>query len=417
MENHRPSKIEKLIQKGVVIPNPLSVDIGPEVDTDRISGDGVAIYSGCKIYGSSTLIYRGTKIGYEGPVTIENCQVGPLVELKGGFFKESVFLKNSNSGPGSHIREGTIFEEGSRTAHTVGLKQTVLFPFVTLGSLINFCDCLMSGGTSPKDHSEVGSSYIHFNYTPNQDKTTPTLLGDVPRGVMLNQRPIFLGGQGGIVGPCRLEFGTIVAAGSICRKDELRPGRLLIEVPKKGGNMPFVPGMYRSIKRVIINNIIYIANLVALTKWYDHVRSQFISDDFPEPLFNGLTEKLDMIIDERIARLNALSQKMPDSTKAYNENVKDHASPLVLHQKNELYDHWSEIETFFNEQRRLKAGNADRDIFLENIHHAIKGSNKDYIRVIKSLSLEDTHPGTRWLQGLVDNIVDQVLEIIPSFST
>ncbi|UCD31374.1 MAG: protein GlmU, partial [Desulfobacterales bacterium] len=297
MKHHSASKIEQLIQKGVIIPNPLSVDIGPEVDIDKISDDGVVIYSGCKIYGNETLILRDAKIGYEGPATIENCQLGPLVQLQGGFYKESVFLKNSNAGHGSHFREGTILEEASRTAHTVGLKQTILFPFVTLGSLINFCDCLMSGGTSSKDHSEVGSSYIHFNYTPNQDKATPTLLGDVPKGVMLNQRPIFLGGQGGIVGPCRIEFGTIIAAGSICRKDELRPGRLLIELPQKVSNVPFVPGMYRSIKRVVINNIVYIANLLALIQWYHHVRSQFISDDFPEPLFDGLKEKLNMIID------------------------------------------------------------------------------------------------------------------------
>ena len=30
----------------------------------------------------------------------------------------------------------------------------------------------MAGGTSRKDHSEVGSSYIHFNFTPDGDKTT-----------------------------------------------------------------------------------------------------------------------------------------------------------------------------------------------------------------------------------------------------
>ena len=106
-------------------------------------------------------------------------------------------------------------------------KHTILFPFVTLGSLINFCDCLMAGGTSRKNHSEVGSSYIHFNFTPNQDKVTASLIGDVPKGVMLNQPPIFLGGQGGLVGPCRLAYGTTVAAGTIVRKDELRPGRLL----------------------------------------------------------------------------------------------------------------------------------------------------------------------------------------------
>ena len=86
----------------------------------------------------------------------------------------------------------------------------------------------MSGGTSRQDHSEVGSSYIHFNYTPNQDKATPSLIGDVPSVVMLNQRPIFLGGQGGLVGPCRMAFGTVIAAGSICRKDVLEPDRLVI---------------------------------------------------------------------------------------------------------------------------------------------------------------------------------------------
>ena len=40
-------------------------------------------------------------------------------------------------------------------------------------------------------------------------------------GVMLNQSPIFLGGQGGLVGPCRLAFGTITAAGTINRKEKI----------------------------------------------------------------------------------------------------------------------------------------------------------------------------------------------------
>jgi len=197
MKNQSILKIEKLLKKGVNIPNPDSVEIGSKVDTDRISGEGVVIYSGCKIFGGSTLILKNTRLGYESPVTIENCQIGTNVDLKGGFLKEAVLLDRVSIGCGSHIREGTILEEEASIAHTVGLKHTILLPFVTLGSLINFCDCFMSGGTSKKDHSEVGSSYIHFNYTPNQDKATASLIGDVPNGVMLNQRPIFLGGQGG----------------------------------------------------------------------------------------------------------------------------------------------------------------------------------------------------------------------------
>jgi len=416
MKDRNFLRIKKLLQKGVKVPKPEGIEIAPEVDTDRISGDGVVIHAGCKLYGSSTLILRGTKLGYEGPVTIENCQVGSQVELKAGFFRNAVFLKKSSMGSGSNVREGTILEEESNGAHSVGLKQTILFPYVTLGSLINFCDCLMSGGTSRKNHSEVGSSYIHFNYTPNQDKATPSLIGDVPRGVMLNQRPIFLGGQGGLVGPCRLEFGTVIAAGSIFRKDELRPERLLFGGMGKGGNIPFMPGKYYNIKRITVNNIIYIANLIALEHWYTHVRSQFLSDDFPETLFDGLKEKIDMAIGERMHRFKALSQKMSDSVRTYQYHAKENDSRLVLKQKNELFKRWNELEENFKSQRNTEEKTSLRDIFLGKIDIGIKTSGKDYISVIKGLSIEDKNAGTGWLQGIVDSITSEALKIIPSFS-
>jgi bifunctional UDP-N-acetylglucosamine pyrophosphorylase / glucosamine-1-phosphate N-acetyltransferase len=415
MDTQIPEKIQKLIQKGVQIPNPQSVHIDPEVNTDRISGDGVVIYPGCKIYGGSVMILQGAQLGYESPVTIENCQIGPQVELKGGYFNQSVFLKNVNIASGANVREGTIMEEESRAAHTVGLKQTILFPFVTLGSLINFCDCLMSGGTSNKDHSEVGSSYIHFNYTPNQDKATPSLIGDVPRGVMLNQRPIFLGGQGGLVGPCRLEFGTITAAGTICRKDQLQPGQLVFEGIGKSGNFPFTRGMYPGIKRIVANNIVYIANLMALRQWYHQVRSQFISNEFPELLFDALSEKLTMGIDERIGRLKALSQKMPDSLIAYQKFAKTNGSTLILQQKNELNEKWAELEEYFKSQTAVNVKENIKDSFLDKIQRSISTNGKDYISAIRNLREEDKVLGTQWLQGIVDHITAGVLNVIPAF--
>ncbi|MGB6012759.1 MAG: protein GlmU [Desulfobacterales bacterium] len=416
MKNHNRSKIDKLLQKGVKIPNPQSIEIGREVDTDRISGDGVIIYSGCKIFGQSMLILQGSILGYEGPVTIKNCQLGPQVELKGGFFRDAVFLKNVKMGSGSNVREGTILEEESSVANSVGLKQTILFPFVTLGSLVNFCDCLMSGGTSRKDHSEVGSSFIHFNYTPNQDKATPSLIGDVPRGVILNQRPIFLGGQGGLVGPCRLEFGTVTSAGSIIRKDELRPGRLIFSGTGKDGSIPFMPGIYQNIKRIVLNNIVYIANLIALMQWYTYVRSQFISDDFTEPLFVGLKEKLRMAIDERIQRLKALSQKMPDSVIAYQNYAKENASSRILKQKNEFYERGNELEEYFRSQANIGVKENLRDGFMEKIRRSVQTSGKDYISVIKGLKDTDKEQGTLWLQSIVDHITDDALKFLPSFN-
>lgn len=385
MKNQSILKIEKLLKKGVNIPNPDSVEIGSEVDTDRISGEGVVIYSGCKIFGGSTLILKNTRLGYESPVTIENCQIGTNVDLKGGFLRQAVLLDKVSIGCGSHIREGTILEEEASIAHTVGLKHTILLPFVTLGSLINFCDCLMSGGTSKKDHSEVGSSYIHFNYTPNQDKATASLIGDVPNGVMLNQRPIFLGGQGGLVGPCRLAFGTVIAAGSIYRKNELRQGRLIFEGLGKSGNIAFTSGMFRSLKRIMANNIIYIANLIALMQWYLHVRSRFISDNFPDVLFDGLKEKLNMAIDERIRKLKDFCRNQPD---------------------------FDGIEESFNKMRLNEGDRSLRDTFLKHIDSGIQKSGMNYISVIKGLENKSSELGTKWLQGIVDSVTEGILNHI-----
>jgi len=385
------SIIEILIKKGVTFIDPNNVHIDPTVNPDRISGEQTIIYPGCRLSGESTLILRKARLGSEGPVTVDNCQIGAGVQLKGGFFKDAVFLKDASMGFGAHVREGTILEEQAGGAHTVGLKQTILLPFVTLGSLINFCDCLMAGGTSRRNHSEVGSSYIHFNFTPNQDKATASLIGDIPRGVMLNRSPVFLGGQGGLVGPCRLAFGTIVAAGSICRRDELRSGRLIVENAKSNANMPFKTGRYIGINRIVSNNIVYIANLWALMQWYVHIRSLFISNDFPIALLAGLKEKLQMGIRERIKRLTAFIQKAGAGGGRRNDTV-----------CNTL----SEFETGVTKPRFYAGDLRIRDNFINKIESVIQLEGMDYIDVIKKIDPLDAKNGTLWLQGIVDDIVN-----------
>ncbi len=397
--------IQKLIDKGVEIKAPQSVEIGDEVDPDRISGNGVRFYSGCKIFGADTLILSGAKLGYEAPITADNCQIGPDVELKGGFFNRAVFIGNNQAGLGSHVREATILEEQANIAHTVALKHTILFPFVTLGSLINFCDCLMAGGTSRRDHSEVGSSYIHFNYTPNQDKATASLIGDVPRGVMLNQRPIFLGGQGGMIGPRRLGYGITVAAGTILRKNELRSDRLIIGSSGKGGNLAFTPGMYSNSKTVVVNNIHYIANLMALKQWYDQVRRLFLSERFPEPLLDALQGKVRLALAERIKRLEAVCLK-----RTRNENEQSKSMKI----ETELTERWPDLKSVLL-ARQTYGGPAElRDPFLESVHRGIADLGKDYISVIQALDPADAERGTRWLQGIIDDIIRKIKTIIPS---
>jgi UDP-N-acetylglucosamine/UDP-N-acetylgalactosamine diphosphorylase len=414
MTHRTQSKIIQLINKGVRIAHPDSIEIGEEVDPDKISGDGVVMHAGSRIFGNSTVILRDVKIGFEAPVTINNCQIGPEVELKGGFFEDAVFLAKVKAGLGSHVREASIFEEQASIAHTVATKHTILFPFVTLGSLINFCDCLMAGGTSRKNHSEVGSSYVHFNFTPNQDKATASLIGDVPRGVLLNQPPIFLGGQGGLVGPCRLAHGITVAAGTIVRKDELRPERLIFGGAALSGNAPYKPGRYRIPKRVVVNNIVYIANLIALNQWYGEVRHLFISEDFPQALLSGLKEKLDLAISERINRLEALCHKMQKNMKTHPGGKPGRPSP-ARNQMSELCQNWSQLRDLLNQRKREEGDKTQRGFFLEKIQKHIAQNGADYIAVIQKLTPSEGAIATDWLQGIVDRVVNDALNLMRSF--
>ncbi|RJP96356.1 MAG: protein GlmU [Desulfobacteraceae bacterium] len=396
--------VETLVKKGVLIPNPGSIEIGEEVNPDRISGHGVIIHTGCKIFGENTLILDGARLGYEAPVTIQDCYIGPNVQLNGGYFKQAVFLKNVSVSSCAHVREGTIFEEEAGAAHSVGLKQTVLFPYVTLGSQINFCDCLMSGGTDKKNHSEVGSSYIHFNFTPQQDKATPSLIGDVPRGVMLNQSPIFLGGQGGLVGPSLLTFGITIAAGTIFRKDELRPHRLIFGGAAQAGNIHYMPGAYTNTKRIFKNNIIYIANLLALMAWYQIVRYLFISGEFPIEMHKGLVETLGLGIDERIRRLDGFMGKLSECAGGGPDTVSGPPGDIV--------QRWPETQAFLRSCQTSAISGDDRlkKLFTDAVRNGINATGPDYVTVIKALSPEDIQTGILWLQGIVDQVTDRLID-------
>lgn len=382
-------KIDLLIQKGAKVINPQAVSITDDVEIDRLNGKGVTLYPGVCIRGANTFIAEGAQLGLEAPVTIENCYVGPEVSLKGGYFNGAVFLHKASCGLGSHVRQGTILEEGAGIAHTVGLKQTILFPFVTLGSLINFCDCLMSGGTDLKNHSEVGSSYIHFNFTPSQDKATPSLMGDVPRGVMINQAPIFLGGQGGLVGPCRIAFGTVIAAGTICRMDQLKENHLMFGSKTRSGTIPYTPSGIVGLKRILKNNFYYISNLTALLHWCRRVRKMFVGPLLPKQIFEGLIQTLRGAITERISQLEKMKRKL-EATGA------GEGLPLLLSSQ------WPRISAVFQEMEINEGDVQYRDRFLTIIEQKIHTLGLDYIKVIKNLSGDESRVGTQWLESIVE---------------
>jgi hypothetical protein len=356
-----PQKVICLLKKGVRMTAPFSVEIGDEVNPEKIAGSSI-IYGAARIYGENTLICPDVKLGYEAPVTLIDCQLGKAVELRGGFFTNSVFLNKATMGSNAQVRSGCLVEEEAGGNHCVGLKQTILFPFVQLGSLVNFCDCLMAGGTSRRNHSEVGSSYIHFNYTPRQDKATPSLIGDVPRGVMLREPPIFLGGQGGIVGPAQIDYGTVIPAGIICRQDVKTEGILW-------------------------------STQSSLEK-----KKEFI----------GACKVLDEAIVERIKQLRLFAQNMETSMEVVTKKMKNIYPDIVSRTQKEFLRNWPQMEAYLSGNHEEKIGRKKRETFVK-IMQRLSNKGNSYLEAITLLTPAQTRQGTDWLKDITDNIITECI--------
>ena len=363
-------RLELLSSKGVELIDPRQTFVDADVSLGRIF-PGSVLFPGTRLLGPNTLVAPGAIIGSEGPATIANSAVGEGAEVASGFVAGSVLLNKARIGSNGHVRSGSLLEEEASTAHAVGLKHTVLTSFVTLGSLINCCDCLISGGRSRSNHTEVGSGFIHFNFTPwgeNGDKATPSLIGDIPRGVFLREERIFVGGISGMVGPNRIGFGSFTVAGQVIRSDVL-DNRIRSDVPRVidapwnfQGRAPIGPRVDR--------NLEYIGQLFALRAWYTDVRKRRLSVDQASShlgmTLDAAIRLLDSSIDERLTRLGQLLGTIHRSLQPI--KIPAIQCPLLWADPNSnQFDH--------------------------------------HIDWVRSLSREDVTLGISWLQRIVDTFV------------
>jgi hypothetical protein len=302
------TRLAVLASKGIIIPDSRQVFVGPEVDLENIQ-PGVKLFPSVRILGKDTVLGHNAVVGSEGPATLDNVVLDDQAEIASGYVTNAALLRGARIGSNGHVRACTILEEEASTAHAVGLKQTVLMSFATLGSLINFCDAIVAGGRSRSDHTEVGSGAINFNFTPwgeRGDKATPTLLGNVYDGALLDSDRIFLGGLSGVVGPAHISFGAVAAAGQILRQD-IKPNMLLSTVGKRV-ERPVDFRMQAFSERKQAHNLNFISNLFALREWYGQVRLARLPDTrqfgYRKSVVNFAIALIDQMISERLARLS-----------------------------------------------------------------------------------------------------------------
>jgi len=316
MEKDINDRIQKLANKGVIIIDPRQTFISKEVDLDRIFW-GSTLFPGTRLTGARTLVGSFAKIGTEGPATIHDSIIGSYAEVASGFLSEATLLSKARAGANSHFRAGTLLEEEASTAHSVGLKQSILMYGVTLGSLINFCDVLISGGRSRAEHTEVGSGFIHFNFTPwgkKGDKATPSLIGSVTEGVFLDQERIFLGGLSGIVGPLSVGFGALTVAGQVMRESiahSTMHSEASRKIDKSWSSSKAKPSD-KHLENIRAKNIEFIAQLHALREWYSQVRlkrSHLQKNSELSLVLTGAIETIEACIHERFSRYNSFAKE------------------------------------------------------------------------------------------------------------
>ena len=367
MRENLEAKLDTLEAKSVTIIDRRQTYLDAAIDVSRICW-GAVLYPGTRLVGARTFVGPGARVGTEGPSVLENTIIGESSEVASGYLNEAVMLRNARVGSNAHIRVGTLIEEEASTAHAVGLKHTVLMSFVTMGSLINFCDALISGGKSRREHTEVGSGFIHFNYTPwgkSGDKATPSLIGDVVHGVFLRQPRIFLGGLSGLVGPQKVGFGSFTVAGQVVRK-EIPSNRVVGDVPRKVDRE-----FYNSTEgpnRILNLNLGYIGQLTALQAWYREVRLARIPVT-PEYahiriVTQAALDLLSVCIDERVERLRQF--------------LEERGLPIPS----------------------LPLSTPPCPLRVEARHPYV-----DHIKWIMDLSPVEVEKGVSWLQSIVDRII------------
>ncbi len=291
-------RVAELRRRGVDVWGPERVYVDENVQLDRIEPG--AVIRQASLSGPHLSIATGAEIGTSGHAEVNDCQIGTGVQLGSGLYMGATLLEGVKVRGFAEIRPHTLLEEQAEAAHSVALKNTTFTACCVAGSLINFCDIFVSGGTSREDHTEVGSGAIHYNFDPRGDKWG-SLIGEI-RGVLLRSAPVFVGGHCGIVGPVTIGLGAITAAGSTIRRN-VPEGTLYGSAAKDISLPDFDRTASRSMTGRLRTTVQLISTLHALDAWYRFVRIPHARGNEGR-LYDAARRRIGAQIDERIVRLD-----------------------------------------------------------------------------------------------------------------
>jgi len=201
-------------------------------------------------------------------------------------------------------------------------------------------------------------------------------------------------------------YGNVVAANSVLRSDFPEDNKLIVGKTHAARTIDVRPGTYPNLHRIVGNNIIYIANLMALEQWYLHVRRPFVeAREFGDLVFSGLMDTLALARQERLKRLGMLADKARRPGHGA-QSRKDGDG------RNEFYERFAEIEEIFTSVPGDDLAARSREAFLSLAGSL--GGGADYIEAVQGFDAGTSAKGTAWLQEVVDIFCTRVEELLPS---
>jgi UDP-N-acetylglucosamine/UDP-N-acetylgalactosamine diphosphorylase len=199
-----------------------------------------------------------------------------------------------------------------------------------------------------------------------------------------------------------------VAAGSILRRDYPQDNQLIFAPAPAGSVREFTPAAYPNIRRVLENNILYLANLKALEAWYRQVRKAFFeATEFGPLMYAGVLDQLALARKERLKRLGAMAQKAvaPVSTDRKPAST-----------RTAFYERLTSMEGVFSGNDLNDETKRSCDAFLGDFQRASGNDRTHYIGTIQHLPPEVAAKGVVWLNSLVGDLCERTAIAVPSLN-
>ena len=191
----RSRKVEDLLRRGVLVFDPGSVFVEPEVEIGR----GTKLFPWVHLQGA-TVIGRDSAIGSFSHIVDSTLGAGTAV-LDHCFIRSSRIGKKVQIGPFAHLRPDSDVGAGAKVGNFVELKKTRLGAGAKAPHLSYLGDAVIGRGAN------VGAGTITCNY--DGERKHETIVGD----------GAFIGSDVQLVAPVRVGKGAYVAAGSCIVED------------------------------------------------------------------------------------------------------------------------------------------------------------------------------------------------------